>query len=238
MPHAFTADSRASKILISYRRRDAKAIATLIYNPLAKYFDGKYGKGAVFMDVHGIPKGFDFHDYLNEQVANINVLIALIADRWLTAPDERGHRRLDNADDFVRIEIEAALARKIPIIPVYVDGVRPLRPADLPESLKPLARRNGAFLDTGVDFEVHIERLIHDIEPYLDGRYSPTQGLAGVGAKQAHLPSESEAERPLGVRDPLTTSASEALDGVAIERPKKQGFLMELWLDLAFGRKD
>ncbi|MGO9172023.1 MAG: toll/interleukin-1 receptor domain-containing protein [Rhodomicrobium sp.] len=178
-----------SKIFISYRRQDSKPIVTLVYAPLAKHFEAKYGLGAVFMDVHGIPKGFDFHDYLNEQVGKAEVLLALIADRWLTASEEQGRRRLDNPDDFVRIEIEAALSRKIPIIPIYVDGVRPLRSDDLPDTLKPLARRNGAFLDTGVDFPVHIERLIHDIEPHLDGRYRPAPSIAQIIAR--HEPSRA-----------------------------------------------
>jgi hypothetical protein len=45
-----------SKIFISYRRHDSRPVATLIYDPLAKYFEAKFGVGAVFMDVHGIPQ--------------------------------------------------------------------------------------------------------------------------------------------------------------------------------------
>jgi WD40 repeat protein len=169
-----------SKIFISYRRQDSKPIASLIYGPLARHFEAKFGLGAVFMDVHGIPKGFDFSDYLNEQVSKTEVMLALIADRWLTASDDHGRRRLENADDFVRFEIEAALSRKIPIIPVYVDGVRPVSENDLPESLKPLARRQGAFLDTGVDFPAHMDRLIRDIEPHLGGRYTSPQSASDL----------------------------------------------------------
>ena len=49
-----------SKIFISYRRQDSRPVATLIYDPLAKHFEAKFGAGAVFMDVHGIPLGVNF----------------------------------------------------------------------------------------------------------------------------------------------------------------------------------
>jgi len=40
-----------SKIFISYRRQDSRPVATLIYDPLARHFEAKFGAGAVFMDV-------------------------------------------------------------------------------------------------------------------------------------------------------------------------------------------
>ncbi len=107
-----------SKIFISYRRQDSRPVATLIYDPLARYCEAKFGAGAVFMDVHGIPPGVNFRAYLNEQVAGAELLLALIADRWLTAVDEHGARRIDSPNDFVRIEIEAALKRGVPVVPV------------------------------------------------------------------------------------------------------------------------
>ena len=115
--------------------------------------------------------GIDFHDYLNRKVGEAEILLALIADRWLSSIDDDGKRRLDNPNDFVRIEIEAALDRKIPVIPVYVDRAPPLKAEELPDSLKPLVRRNAAFLDTGVDFSSHVQRLIADIEQHLVGAY-------------------------------------------------------------------
>src|SRR5262245_16294118 len=136
--YEFTGGPFVSKVFISYRRQDSRPVATLIYDPLVKHFDAKYGAGAVFMDVHGIPLGVNFLAYLSEQVSNADLLLVLIADRWLTAADERGNRRIDNPDDFVRIEIEAALKRGIPVVPVYVDGAKILSEAELPESLKEL----------------------------------------------------------------------------------------------------
>ncbi len=157
-----------SKIFISYRRHDSRPVATLIYDPLARHFEAKFGAGAVFMDVHGIPLGVNFRSYLNEQVAGAELLLALIADRWLTAVDERGSRRLDSPNDFVRIEIEAALQRGIPVVPVYVDDANFLSEADLPGSLKDLAWMNGFQLRTDARyFAADAARLIAGLEPHL-----------------------------------------------------------------------
>ena len=157
-----------SKIFISYRRHDSRPVATLIYEPLARHFEAKFGAGAVFMDVHGIPLGVNFRSYLNEQVANAELLLALIADRWLTAVDEHGARRIDSPNDFVRIEIEAALKRGMPVVPVYVDDAKILREADLPDGLKDLAWYNGYNLSTdGSKFAASIASLIAKLEPHL-----------------------------------------------------------------------
>ncbi len=165
-----------SKIFISYRRQDSRPVATLIYDPLAKHFEAKFGAGAVFMDVHGIPLGVNFRSYLNEQVANAELLLALIADRWLTSVDEHGARRIDSPNDFVRIEIEAALKRGVPVVPVYVDDAKFLREADLPEGLKELAWYNGYNLSTSGDkFAASIASLIAKLEPHLAGAIRPAQ---------------------------------------------------------------
>ncbi len=164
-----------SKIFISYRRQNSRPVATLIYEPLAKHFEAQFGAGAVFMDVHGIPLGVNFRSYLNEQVAGAELLLVLIADRWLTAVDEHGQRRLDSPNDFVRIEIEAALKRGVPVVPVYVDDAKLLREADLPDGLKELAWMNGFQLRTDARyFAADAARLIVGLEPHLP----PSQPVA------------------------------------------------------------
>src|SRR5262249_34909505 len=49
--------------------------------------------------------------------------------------------RLDNPDDFVAIEIAAALARDIRVIPVMVDGASMPKASKLPDPIKALVRR-------------------------------------------------------------------------------------------------
>jgi hypothetical protein len=87
-------------------------------------------------------RGVDFVSYLESQVAVCDVFLAVIGPNWLDAKDENGNRRIENPEDFVSVEIAAALGRDIRVIPVLVDGARMPKAADLPDSLKPLVRRN------------------------------------------------------------------------------------------------
>src|SRR5262249_58258522 len=105
-------------------------LAGRLYDRLAD----RFGEGQVFMDVDTIEPGVDFAEEISRAVAACQVLLAIIGPNWLTATDERGGRRLDNPDDLVRLEIEAALARGVRGIPILGEGaVMPGR-AGLPES--------------------------------------------------------------------------------------------------------
>lgn len=125
-------------IFISYRRDDAKHAAGRLVDRLVT----AVGRDKLFMDVDNIEPGLDFVKVLNDQVGRADVLLALIGPGWLNARDVRGNRRLDNPADFVRIEIEAALARDIRVVPVLLDGAELPEPETLPDSLRPLLRRN------------------------------------------------------------------------------------------------
>ena len=122
-------------IFISYRRGTDGNAARLLYDKLSDEF----GEDRLFFDIDSIPMGIDFHDYLNEQVAECDVFVAIIGPSWIAATD-----RLQSEDDFVRIEIEAALERKgIPVIPLLVDGAQMPADQDLPPAIAKLTRRNG-----------------------------------------------------------------------------------------------
>jgi hypothetical protein len=105
----------------------------------------RLGAGRVFKDVDTIEPGDDFAEVITGAVQACAVLLAVIGGRWLTAAGPDG-RRLDDPDDFVRLEIEAALARGVRVIPVLVDGTTMPRPVQLPASLAPLARRQAIEL--------------------------------------------------------------------------------------------
>jgi hypothetical protein len=144
-------------IFINYRRDDSMGMAGRLYDRLAQAFE----RNNLFMDVDHIPAGVDFVNHLNNQVAACDVFIAIIGPNWLDARNERGDRRLHVPDDFVTIEIAAALARDIRVIPVLIDGARMPKAGDLPESLKPLVRRHAVNLrhdQFGRDAEALIER--------------------------------------------------------------------------------
>jgi hypothetical protein len=95
------------------------------------------------------------------------VLIAVIGAHWLTSTDGQGGRRLDNPEDFVRVEIATALRRNIRVIPVLVDGALMPQSANLPDDLKPLVRRNA--LQVGdTHFDDDCRRLVAAIEQVLE----------------------------------------------------------------------
>jgi len=100
-----------------------------------------FGRENIFMDVDHIPAGVDFAAHLNSKVATCKILLVVIGPHWLNAKDEAGQCRLHQPDDFVALEIAAALARNVRVIPVLVDGAAMPKARELPDSLKPLARR-------------------------------------------------------------------------------------------------
>jgi hypothetical protein len=148
----------ADKIFINYRRDDSIGTAGRLHDRLAQTF----GQQNLFMDVDSIPAGIDFVADLNSQVAACRVFLAVIGPNWLDAMDETGARRLDNPDDFVTIEIAAALARDIRVIPVLVDNARMPKADKLPDSIKPLVRRNAVEVRNaqfGRDSETLVARM-------------------------------------------------------------------------------
>ena len=110
-----------SKIFISYRREDSAANALSI----GQYLEHEFGRKYVFIDVD-MHAGAKFPVVLEERLSECKVMLVLIGPGWLNAKDEQGRRRLDLADDWVRLEIAHALRRNITVIPVRVNG------ADLP----------------------------------------------------------------------------------------------------------
>src|SRR5262245_48985442 len=91
----------AGRIFISYRREDTAYPAGWLFDRLVDHL----GVGQVFKDVDSIQLGDDFVEVITTAVSSCDVLLALIGDRWLTITDEDGRRRVDNPDDFVRLEI-------------------------------------------------------------------------------------------------------------------------------------
>jgi hypothetical protein len=103
---------------------------------------------------------------LHEAVAKCEVLLAVIGPNWLEARDDAGARRLDDPDDFVRIEIGAALQRNIPVIPILLDGAKVPKANQLPEDLKELAMRN--WLEVRhVSFHSDLDKLVRNLKAQL-----------------------------------------------------------------------
>ena len=145
-----------TSVFISYRREDSRHQAGRLHDRLVAHF----GSEQVFKDVDSIPLGLDFRQVLTEQVAGCDVFLAVISDTWLSIAGKGWTRRLDDPGDFVRIEVEAALDRKIPVIPVLVGSSSVPQSEELAESLRRLAFRNGLPVRPDPDFHNDVDRLI------------------------------------------------------------------------------
>lgn len=153
-----------SKIFISYRRADSRKDAGRIYDRLV----AEFGRENVFKDVDNIPPGSDFRTEIALAVNQCDVLLAIIGQKWLNALDDVGNRRLDNPNDYVRLEIEAGLRRhNCLIVPVLVDGAAMPGSTDLPDTLRELAFKNAAIVRDDPDFNRDVTRLISDLQQYL-----------------------------------------------------------------------
>jgi pyruvate/2-oxoglutarate dehydrogenase complex dihydrolipoamide acyltransferase (E2) component len=147
-------------VFISYRRQDSGDVTGRIYDRLVQHF----GREAIFKDVDSIPLGVDFRKFISDAVGQCNLLLAVIGRQWLNSQIESGARRLDDPRDFVKIEIEAALQRDIPVIPLLVQGAGAPGENDLPQSLQALVYRNAISIRPDPDFHRDVDRLITGIE--------------------------------------------------------------------------
>src|SRR5262245_16391599 len=172
-------------IFINYRRGDDPGSTGRLFDQLAEVFP----REQLFMDVDNIPPGRDFVRMLEEQVAQCDVLLAIIGKGWLNARDHEGTRRLDKPDDFVRIEIASALKQDKLVIPVLVQDARMPGPDELPEELRPLARRNAVRL-THEKFKADTHGLIRAIRQALEEASALSRAR-----EEASRRAEAETER-------------------------------------------
>ena len=151
------------KIFINYRREGTADTAGRLYERIAQAF----GHKNLFVDCVGV----DLNARLNNQVAKCQVFLTVIGPSWLDAKDEAGQRRIQSTDDFVAVEIIAALAQNIPVIPVLVDGTPMPQASELPHSLKPLARCQAVEVRRD-HFDQDAEALVERVREALDNKAS------------------------------------------------------------------
>jgi WD40 repeat protein len=151
------------KISISYRRADSEAMTGRIFDRLTSHF----GKEAIFRDIDDIPPGIDFRVHINETLRKTNILLAIVGPAWLGGAGG-GLDRIQEESDPVRVEVETALRRRVPIIPVLIGNTRMPSADQLPPGLKDFAFRNAVKVDTGQDFDYHMDRLIRSMDAILD----------------------------------------------------------------------
>ncbi len=160
----------SSRVFLSYRRDDAGYAAGWLFDLLVDHF----GAPEIFKDVESIGPGEDFAERIVAGVRSCRVLLAVIGSRWLMATGADGSRRIDDPGDFVRLEIETALACGIRVIPVLVDGAHMPPALELPTQLRRLARRNAIQLSSGT-FGSDFARLVRALDKILEHQHAGQQ---------------------------------------------------------------
>lgn len=150
-----------TRIFISYRRQDSPSTTGRIYDKLESVF----GSDRVFRDLNDIAAGQDFRAKIAQEVNQSDVLLVIIGPRWESITDNQGNRRLENPDDFVRIEVEEGLKnpQKI-VIPILVENASMPRPESLPKSLRELCYRNAVSVRQDPDFHPDMQKLVQQIK--------------------------------------------------------------------------
>ena len=189
------------KISISYRRADSEAITGRIFDRLIAH----YGKDAIFRDIDNIPIGTDFRQHISETLHKTDVLLAIVGPQWL---GKRGDaERIQESDDPVRVEVETALRRRISVVPVLIGGALMPSVEQLPPGLKDMSYRNAVKVDSGLDFDHHMERLIRELDVIL--RKKTPSGETKIPPGLAKPPT---GEKPALKTEP--TSKSHKIPGV------------------------
>jgi TIR domain len=191
-------------IFISYRRDDTEGEAGRLFDDLVR----AYGDDSVFMDVSGIQPGSDFRKAIDDNVAGCGVLLAVIGPTWATITGSDGARRLDNANDYVRLEIASALARSVPVIPVLVHAAH-MPPLDqLPDDLKDLRYRNSVEL-THTRWNSDVALLVDALKSYVT-----VNTAHQIETVHATVPVQLPAPQPAVVVEPAKKSKLPLYGGI------------------------
>jgi TIR domain len=182
-----------ARIFINYRRGDTTTNASR----LCEWLGERYGEEQVFMDVDAIEPGLDWARAIESAVGSADLVLAMIGNDWL--PELK--RRSDDQDDFMRYELETALSREdIRVIPVLVEGAKMPPPAELPESLSSLTRRQA--------FEIRDERFRFDKEE-LFRRVDRVLESKGVVVPRAEPAAQPNGQRTMPTPAPVVAQAAD-----------------------------
>jgi hypothetical protein len=144
-----------SSIFVCYRRADAAGYAGRLFDSLSRAF----GDGSVFRDVDSIETASRFPDAIRREIEGCRVFVPVIGPAWLRALNQSAADGPEGQDDWVQLEIAAAIERKICIIPVTVGGAVMPSLRDLPVALRPLAERQCRDLRDGDTWESDVALL-------------------------------------------------------------------------------
>jgi hypothetical protein len=147
------------KIFISYRRADSQLGAAELHRQLALIGGAS---AEIFLDLASINPGEPYPERIATRVAECDILLAVIGPDWLDAKGSDGVRRLENDNDYVRLEIASALQRGTRVVPVFLERPPLDEKADLPRDLAGILTLNGASIAQPT-FGLDVEKLARKI---------------------------------------------------------------------------
>jgi TIR domain-containing protein len=165
------------RIFLNYRREDTRGYAGRLYDRLSH----RFGEEQIFRDIDAIPPGLDYAEEIDRLVSQCDLMLVLIGESWLSVHGAGGRRRLEEPGDLVSLEIAAGLERKIPVIPVLIQGARMPDEEELPDRIQALARRNALEMSDS-HWNHDWERLTWAIDE-LTKRPPPRDHSAGPGGR-------------------------------------------------------
>jgi hypothetical protein len=149
-------------IFISYRRVDSPGTVGRLYDRIRS----RFGDGSVYMDTDVIPFGSNFKKHTGNALGYTRVLVSVVGARWV-GPRRLSKPRIFETDDAIRLEIRTALAFKIPILPVLLDGASMPKASQVPADLADFTAINAAPLSSGSGFEHDAEAILRSIDELL-----------------------------------------------------------------------
>jgi TIR domain-containing protein len=123
------------RVFISYRRTEKPRAVKVLYQQLAN----RLGEAQVFSDITKIHVADKFRDRIFDAIDDCDLFILMVGSRTFSELGENGRRRIDDPQDWVRQEVLRAMRRKVPIVPVLLNGSSPLTRKQLPRKLAKLA---------------------------------------------------------------------------------------------------
>ena len=196
-----TAPTQHGGIFISYRREEPAAQSGRLFDNLSV----RFGEDRVFMDVDSVGLGLDFHEVIQNAVF---LLRGVARDnrqpKWLSVADASGNRRIDDPDDYVRLEIKAAPSRNVRVVPILLNDA-PLPGVDeLPPDLMSLSRRRAMKLDDAT-FRTGVGRLIEQLERDVPSEAIPPPAHPG----QRPVPTKQDKSESSGARQDWSATLEE-----------------------------
>jgi hypothetical protein len=224
------------KIAISYRRADSEAMTGRIFDRLIAH----YGKGAIYRDIDDIPPGIDFRLHINQTLLKTQILLVIVGPQWFGGASDGGANRIQEESDPVRVEVETALRRRVPLIPVLIGATRMPSAEQLPPGLKDFAFRNALKIDIGRDFDHHMDRLIRSIDAVIEQapKSSPSRETKPPAAPKSSAPERAPdpaAEAPPRKKDSRSRASTPALAATAKAAVAAILAGRMLWLAIAGG---